>query len=144
MGRSPGWPQGGTHLLLDDVWGAATDGQQRCVEQRLADRQAAQQRVALQGRDRSVSVLSSPPNPPLTITHTHTPTGFTVRGRGCVHLQDVGETVLELLPAQCLAVHKHLPQQGPLAPQPPGHGIQQRGFPRAWEVTREGLGGSPP
>lgn len=45
------------------------------------------------------------------------------------HLLDIGEAVLELLPAQWLAVNKHIPKEGPCAPQPPGHGIQQRGFP---------------
>lgn len=53
-------------------------------------------------------------------------------GWGLTHLQDVGEAVLELVPVQLAAVHAHLPGQGPRALQPPGDGIQQRGFPRAW------------
>lgn len=65
-------------------------------------------------------------------------------GRGRAHLQDVGEAVLELVPAQRLAVHAHLPEQGPLAPQPPGHGVQQRGFPGAWGRAEKALEEAPP
>lgn len=65
-------------------------------------------------------------------------------GRGRAHLQDVGEAVLELVPAQRLAVHAHLPEQGPLAPQPPGHSVQQRGFPGACGRAEKALEGVPP
>lgn len=108
---------GSTHLLVDEARGAAADGQQCSVAQRLAHREVAQQSIAL--REREASALS------------HTPAAASW-GRGRAHLQDVGEAVLELVPAQRLAVHAHLPEQRPRAPQPPGHGVQQRGFPRAW------------
>ena len=126
-GRGGMRPQWGTHLLLEEALGTTADGQQRRVVQCLADSEVAQQSVALWGGT-CQHLPRCPPNLP-------TPAG----GPGCGHLQDVGEAVLELLPVQLLAVHEHLPKQGPCAPQPPGHGVQQRGFPWAWEATREGL-----
>ena len=129
------WPQaqaavrtGSTHLLLNEGPGDTTDGQLRRVAQRLAHSEAAQQSVALW--EREASALPQP----------QAGAGWS---RGCAHLQDVGEAVLELVPAQHLAVHAHLPKQGSLALQPPRHGIQQRGFPRAWWARREGPGRSP-
>lgn len=64
----------GTHLLLDEARGAAADGQQRRVAQRLAHREATQQSVALQEKETSAS--------------PQTPAGAGW-GWGRAHLQDV-------------------------------------------------------
>lgn len=118
------------YLLVVEVRRATAEGQHRRVAQRLAHRETAQKDVALQ--ERGHQGRRSPGGGG---------GGRGGSGRGRTHLQDVGEAVLELVPAQPAAVHKHLPSQGPCAPQPPGDGVQQRGFPRAWGGTREGSGG---
>lgn len=66
LGQDPGLTPrpalrvGGTHLLLEEARGAAADGQQRRVAQRLAHREAAQQSIALRERQASVSVARAP------------------------------------------------------------------------------------
>lgn len=139
---------GGTHLLLDEARGAAAGGQLCRVAQRLAHREATQQSVALQEKETS----ASPQTPAVAGPgrggggggagpggRARGRGGGGAGGRGRAHLQDVGEAVLELVPAQRLAVYEHLPEQGPRAPQPPGHGVQQRGFPGAWRREEKAL-----
>lgn len=46
---------GRTHLLLDVAGGATADGQQRCIAERLARCEVAEQSVALREREASAS-----------------------------------------------------------------------------------------